>query len=169
MAEHDRRGHCNLRQLESDAHVADEGAVGGPELGLLGRADAVPPRRRAALDLLPAHVPRRAPLAAAPLPVLLSPRGAHRGRSPPHRTNGVKKDRKARPWPRGKENRSLVEGWRRVTHRKLEGQARGARLSGSGVLVGGKGKATEGRAEAEPDGMGLSFVVSSGWANERNV
>lgn len=84
-------------------------------------------------------------------------------------TNGVKKDRKAGPWPRGKENRSLVEGWRRATRRKLEGQARGARLSWSGVLVGGKGKATEGRAEAEPDGMGLSFVVSSGWANERNV
>lgn len=65
VAEEDRGGDCNLRQLEPGADVAEEAAVGGPELGLLGRADAVPPRRRAALDLLPAQVPRPGPPAAA--------------------------------------------------------------------------------------------------------
>lgn len=57
----------NHSQLEPGADVVDEAAVGSPEVGLLVRADAVPPRRRAALDLLPGQVPRPGPLAAASL------------------------------------------------------------------------------------------------------
>jgi len=99
VAEQDRRGDCNLRQLEPDADIADEGAVGGPELRLLGRADAVPPRRRVALDLLPAQVPRPVPLAA------LLPRGAHR--DPRRRRRQLPRERKekTRIFPfRGKKN-----------------------------------------------------------------
>lgn len=66
-----REGKAQLRgeleqehsQLEPNADFADEGAVGCPELGLPGRADAVPPRGGPALDLLPAKVPRPEPLA----------------------------------------------------------------------------------------------------------
>jgi len=108
VAEQDRRGDCNLRQLEPEADVADEGAVGGPEPGLLGRADAVPPRRRVALDLLPAQVPRPVPLAA------LLPRGAHRD---PRRRRQLARERreKTRIFPfRGRGNsksRRCEGGW----------------------------------------------------------
>ncbi|KAB8085735.1 hypothetical protein EE612_008688, partial [Oryza sativa] len=70
MAEQGCRRDCHLRQLQPEADVADEGAVGRPELGLLGGADAVPPRRRTPLDLIPRDVPR--PRRALP----------HRHRSP---------------------------------------------------------------------------------------
>lgn len=60
----------SILQLQPEADVADEGAVGRPELGLLGGADAVPPRRRTPLDLIPRDVPR--PRRALP----------HRHRSP---------------------------------------------------------------------------------------
>jgi hypothetical protein len=43
-----------------EADVADEGAVGGPELGLLAGAHVVLPRWRPSLDLLLAEVPKRA-------------------------------------------------------------------------------------------------------------